>query len=64
MNTIVNGQPCYFDYETWNKERRYLEYRELLLHMVGLRGIIDTKVIDGANEYIFANYPDYCEFKS
>lgn len=63
MNTTVNGQQCYFDYEAWNKNRKYLEYRELLLNMVGLRGIIDPKVIEDANEHIFANYPQYTEFK-
>lgn len=60
MNLEINGEKVWFDYESWKKEQLSLEYRELLMSMVGISAT--KNMVNAANKYIADHYPKYESF--
>lgn len=58
----VNGVKMYMDYNASKKHSQFMEYRELLLHVV--RGPLNAtpERIEAANKHIYENYPQYREY--
>lgn len=60
MESLINGSKLYMNFEECKTYQRYIDYKELLLELVGINS--DEETISKANKYKFDKVKQYREF--
>lgn len=60
IELLINGSKLYMNFEEYKTHQRFMDYKELLLELVGMYS--DEETISKANKYIFDNFERYREF--